>query len=337
MNSVKNIIRKIFGDKIVYRIIALKHRNALKKCYSVDFKKYKKHSSVFGTNSFGKIESEITLRYHSIEKGFLHDSIRPRFAQKRVEELIVLLKKIELDKNNHRVQIQSAIINLCKYYEYHLGLEIDISDYFKKEDYDLFICHLISEEKPIINHTKESYFQFKDSAFNKFSISRSSVRKFTGDKISQQILHNVIDLANHAPSVCNRQPVNIHIVENKTLIDKILEIQGGLKGYSDELSQLIVVTSDRNYFYSVGERHQLYIDGGIYLMNLLYALHFYGIGACPAHWGMPYQADYKAMKLLKLKESEQIISLIAIGVPTDNFPSTLSLRKTSEENLFIHN
>jgi nitroreductase len=131
--------------------------------------------------------------------------------------------------------------------------------------------------------------------------------------------------------------VNVHLIENKILIDTILELQGGLKGYSANLSQLIVLTSDRNFFYSAGERYQLYIDGGIYLMNLLYALHFYGIVACPAHWGMPYQADIKMTDLLNLKNSEQIISLIAIGVPTNEFNTTLSLRKSSNENLFIHN
>jgi nitroreductase len=324
---------------LIKKLIPLKIKQYLSLLiqYIHDFNMYLKHSSLVKKNSFGKIESEITLRYHSIEKGFLHDPIRPRFAKKRVEDLIVLIKKIEIDKYSHRVQIQSALLNLCRYYDYHLSNDIDISDYLKKEDYDLYKQLLISDDEPIKHHTKESFFQFKDSVFSNFSISRGSIRKFTGKKIKIDVLQNVIDLANHAPSVCNRQPVNVHLIENKLLIDKILEIQGGLQGYSDELSQLFVITSDRNYFYSVGERHQLYIDGGIYLMNLLYALHFYGIGACPAHWGMPFQADKKIMKLLNLKKSEQIVSLIAIGVPTDEFSTTLSLRKSSYENLFIHN
>ncbi|MDD2493995.1 MAG: nitroreductase family protein [Tissierellia bacterium] len=301
-----------------------------------DFRMYYKHSSVFKMDTYGKIESEITLRYHSIEKGFLHNPIRPRFAKKRVEDLIALIKQVEIDKNFNRIQIQSALLNLCNYYEYHLKGNIDISDYFLRDDYDLFKRLLTFENKPIKYHSKDSFFKNNKSDFKNFSISRASVRSFTGEKTKIEIIKKVVDLANHAPSVCNRQSINVHLVENKLLIDKILEIQGGLKGYSDDLSQLIVVTSDRNYFYSVGERHQLYIDGGIYIMNFLYALHFYGVGACPAHWGMPYQADEKVLKLLNLKEGEQIISLVAIGVTTENFSTTLSLRKASDENLFIH-
>lgn len=326
----KDLIKVVIGKKL-YNIIILQ------KNFLNDYIRYKKHSTIFKLDTFNKIESEITLRYHSIEKGFLYNPTRPRFAKKRVEDLIILLNKIDLEKYRNRIQIQSALLCLCKYNEYHSRITVDISDYYSKENYDLYKQLLFMKAEPVKNNSKEVYFQYINSNFKLFSTSRASVRNFTGEKIDIDLLNKVINLANCAPSVCNRQPVNVHLVEDKLLIDKILEIQGGLKGYSANLSQLIVLTSDRNFFYSVGERYQLYIDGGIYLMNLLYALHFYGIGACPAHWGMPYQADIKMTNLLNLKNSEQIISLVAVGVPTNEFNTTLSLRKTYEENLFIHN
>ena len=323
-------IKKIIPIKVKLNIL-------LSLQYLHDLNMYRKHSSVIEKDTFGKVESEITLRYHSIEKGFLHNPIRHRFAKARVEGLILLLTKIELNKYKDRIHIQSALLNLCKYYDYHLSQNVDISDYFNKNDYNTYRQLLFLKDKPINYHTKKLFFQYKNSDFSVFSTSRASVRNFTGEKITFETMQKVVDLANHAPSVCNRQPVNVHLIENKILINKILEVQDGLQGYSDKLSQLIVVTSDRNYFYSVGERNQLYIDGGIYVMNLLYALHFYNIGACPAHWGLPYQADEIANKLLNLKPSEQIISLIAIGIPTDEFSTTLSLRKSSKENLLLHN
>lgn len=325
--------------QFVKKLIPLKIKQQISMLFQFlhDFNMYRKHSSVIANDTLGKNESEITLRYHSIEKGFLHNPIRPRFAKEKVSDLISLLRNNEFMKNSKRVHIQSAFISLCKYYEYHSTEKIDISDYFLKEDYNYFKQLLILNDQPIKNQTREKFFQNKNTNFCDFSVSRASIRNFTGEKICNELLAKVIELANHAPSVCNRQPVNVHLIENKILIDKILEIQDGLKGYSAKLSQLFIVTSDRNYFYSIGERHQLYTDGGIYVMNLLYSLHFYGIGACPAHWGMPYQADVKVSKLLKLKDSEQIISLVAIGVPTNEFSTTLSLRRSSNENLIIHN
>lgn len=329
IQRIKNVGKKLLSKSMYNGII-------LQMNYLNDFILYKRHSSIFNLNTFNKIESEITLRYHSIEKGFLHKITRPRFAKKRVKELIDLLKQIELNNYSKRVHIQSALLSLCRYYDFHLNEAVDISDYFKREDYDIFKSLLELNVKPIKYHTDKSFFEYRNSDFSIFSKSRASVRDFTGVKISNELLEKVVELANHAPSVCNRQPVNVHLVENKNYIDKILEIQDGLKGYSSKLSQVLVITCDRNYFYSIGERHQLYTDGGIYIMNLLYSLHFYGIGACPAHWGMPYQADVKVMKLLNLKDSEQIISLVAIGVPTSEFSTTLSLRRSSNENLIIH-
>jgi nitroreductase len=93
--------------------------------------------------------------------------------------------------------------------------------------------------------------------------------------------------------------------------------------------------SDRNYYYSIGERNQLYIDGGVFLMNLLYALHYYKIGACPAHWGFNYKQDKEIQKELNLSGSEKVICLIPIGIPKEEFKTTLSLRRKNEEILKI--
>jgi len=97
----------------------------------------------------------------------------------------------------------------------------------------------------------------------------------------------------------------------------------------------LIVVSDRSSFFSIGERNQLYIDGGIFLMNLLYALHFYKIAACPAHWGMNSDKDFELNKLLSLPDSEKVISLVSIGVPPNNFKTCLSLRRSSDEILKI--
>ncbi len=335
MNTLKNIIKKLLGANNIQRINFFRKKRALKKNFSADYKLYKKHSSVFKKDAYNKIESEITLRYHSIEKGFLHSPIRYRFAKKRVEELLDYLKFNEVDSHINEVQIQSAILNLCAYYELHYENKIKISDYFTKEDYEELKKKLITDLQPVKHHTSSDYFKYRQSDFNQFSLSRCSVREYSGEKISIDVFNKVVELANHAPTVCNRQGISVILVDKKEKLDEILLIQGGLKGYSDNLSQLIVLTSDRNYFYSIGERYQLYIDGGIYLMNLLYALHYYEIAACPAHWGMPVEADAKVQKIIGLKESEKIICLIAVGKPVGNFKTTLSLRRPYNENFRI--
>ena len=337
MKNVKDILNVIIGEKNIQRFRNFIYRRTLRRDFLTDYKLYKKHSSVFKKNTYNKIESEITLRYHSLEKGFLYNPIKYRFAKTRVIELISYIKLVEVTNHINEVQIQSAILNLCKYYEIHIENGVNISDYYSQADYDSFKKKLLVDYQTVSCHTASDYFKFRQSSFDLFSVSRHSVRNFSGEKISVEVIQNVVDLANHAPSVCNRQGVFVNLIENKNIIDQILEIHGGLKGYSEKISQLIILTSDRNYFYSVGERHQLYIDGGIYLMNLLYALHYYEITACPAHWGMPNEYDFKVQEIVGLNESEKIICLIAIGKPNKSFKTTLSLRRTHKENLRIQN
>lgn len=335
MNEIKTITKKLLGEKTIAKIKGYRNSRILRKNYIEDYKLYKKHSSVFNKDTFNKKESEITLLYHSIEKGFLYDPIRFRFAERKIKELIKYLKSIDLPDVNNHTHIQAAILNLCAYYDIHQKNQIDISDYFPIEDYEYLKSYLKISGDPVKYHTKDMFFKSIYSDFKEFSSSRSSVRNFTGEKIPIEIFQQVIDLANKAPSVCNRQSISVYLLENKQKIDSILNIQGGLKGYDEKLSQLIVLTSDRNYFYSIGERNQLFIDGGIYLMNLLYALHFYQIGACPAHWGLTIDADKKVQNIIGLRDSEKIICLIAVGIPENNFRTTLSLRKPASENLHI--
>jgi nitroreductase len=334
-DTIKTIAQKVFGNSIFQFLKYIRKVQSLKNNYRNDYLLYRRHSSVFKKDNFGKKESEITLIYHSIEKGLLHKTIRYRFAKEKIIKLIKCLEAKVVLENDFRTQIQAAYVNLVNYYNVHKENKIDISSYFPEEKYIIFRNRLKESHDSCIKHSDFSYFSQVKNDFEVFSNSRCSVRSYTGELIDERTFQLVVNLANNAPSVCNRQPTKVHLIQNRELISKIFDIQGGLKGYTNSLKQMIVLTSDRNYFYSVGERNQLYVDGGIYLMNLLYALHYYQIAACPAHWGMPSQADLEMRKLLGFSESHQIICLIAVGIPPREFSTTLSLRKTFIENLSV--
>lgn len=47
---------------------------------------------------------------------------------------------------------------------------------------------------------------------------------------------------------------------------------------------VIVLTSELSLYRHTSEFKTPYLDSGIYLMNLLYALTYYGIGTCPLIW-----------------------------------------------------
>jgi nitroreductase len=287
-------------------------------------------------DTFKKVEANIILNYHAIEKGFLHSKIRPQFGVFRIIELIKLLKSPYIvDQDIYKSQIQAAYLSLCKYYEYHIYINVDISRYFPENDYINFKEKCKLKNDIISNNECQKKIESNNDNFLLFSKSRKSIREYTGEKISIEKIYNVIELAKSAPSVCNRQPSKVYLMENKSKIDEIYKIQGGLGGFSEDISQLLVLTVDRSCFYSVGERNQMFIDGGIFLMNLLYSLHFYEIAACPAHWALNFEDDKKIEKIIQLSKSEKVICIISIGISQSEIKTTLSLRRDNNELLDI--
>jgi nitroreductase len=298
---------------------------------------FAKHSNVFSLNALNKVEAKIILDYHSIEKGLLFENTRLGFAREKIERLNKLLKKEIIRKNAHKSQILVAYKIMCEYYELHKQNAFNIENYFSKSDYELY-CSILSNSyssnfKGIIEYDKKSFYQNVKNGFDQFSYSRKSIRNFKEELVEDELVEKAITLSLNAPSVCNRQPSRVYYVKDKKKIDQILEIQAGLSGFSQDIRQLLVVTADVSYFYLVGERYQHYIDGGLFLMNLLYALHFYEIGTCPANWAKE-MGDEKAIKeIIPIEESEKVICVVAIGKPKDNFRVTLSQRRDLNEVL----
>jgi nitroreductase len=335
--NIRKIIRTILGARIYLTLIQVKKKTSLflsmLRNYGIDFLLFYKHSTLFKQNSYEKIESLLILKYHSIEKGFLHDPIRFSFGKQNVIEIIKLLRREDIISNCRKTQIAASYLSICTYYEFHAENNVDISSFFSKKDYDFFKSISVLKYTCVETKNENEYFKDSKADFLTFSNSRSSVRDFSGKLIPLETIEKVIELAKNAPSVCNRQPVKVYYIDDKSKIDSIFDIQKGLKGYTDNISQLLIVVSDRSYFYSVGERNQLYIDGGLFLMNLLYALHFYKISSCPANWGLSFDADRKVMKILNMRESEKVICLVPIGLPQSEFKTTLSLRRSINEIL----
>jgi nitroreductase len=107
-------------------------------------------------------------------------------------------------------------------------------------------------------------------------------------------------------------------VDNPDKRRKALDIQGGNRGFGDEISTLLVVTQDTSIFRDAKERNQAYVDGGLFSMSLLYALHYLKMGCCPLNWSASRQKDMRLRSLLSLAPSEVIIMLIAAGeIPSD--------------------
>lgn len=340
---MKRFIKKIIGgnkEAPIYRF-----SSKLFKTYSpyisiwtnmvYDTSFFSKNSTLFTENNLKKLEARLILDYHSIEKGLLFERTKMGFGKEKIQRLTINLKKEIVKKNALHSQILVAYKIMCEYYELHQDNKFNIENYFSKEDYKLFRTILAENYsgnfRGFIDFEKQDFYKNVNSSFDHFSESRKSIRNFTSEMVADEQIEKALQLSLNSPSVCNRQSARVYYIKDKKKIDQILELQAGLGGFSQDINQLLVVTSDVSYFYLVGERYQHYIDGGIYLMNLLYALHYYKIGTCPANWAKNVDDEKHLKKIIPINESEKVICLVAIGNPKESFRVTLSQRRDLSE------
>lgn len=335
MNIIKSKL-KVFYISIASEAVSFV-RLALN--YYLDFVSYKKHSLIFNQSSLNQIEAKLILNYHSLEKGMLFKKMKPQFGKEKVIQMHNLIERYLNIKSEMTSQVLVSMSLLCKYYEIHQKVNTDISSYYSDEKY-LFYKKKLDKKynenfSGVVFNNKANLNDIQNLSFMKFVDSRKSIREFTGELVSINIIQKVIKLANTSPSVCNRQSSKVYLVNNKDKVRHLINLQGGFKGYDNNLEQLIILTNDINYFYSVGERYQFFIDGGIYLMNLLYALNYYGVANCPANWAKEHNKENVLKEITNIPQNEKVICLIPIGIAPEKYRTTLSKRRSIDENLYI--
>ena len=148
--------------------------------------------------------------------------------------------------------------------------------------------------------------------FEVFSQSRFSVRDFGDTPISMVQIKKALKMCERTPTACNRQSVRIHIFSKSDDKNKMFRLQMGCKGFENDMQCAILICGDMaNYqFY---EYSTLFTDGGIYAMNLLYALHREGLAAIPLTMGSKFGNLKRVKKGMNLPDNEIPILLIGVG------------------------
>jgi len=278
------------------------------------------------------LKGALTFHAHALEKGFVHDDFRPGFGTKAINNLIGYLNKF-LNKNYSKndLRFEIAIDTLNKYLQVHQKLGF-VNTNTKRIKQWLKENHLYKESDIenggyFIQDSSEVKKNIKGD-FAEFSNSRHSVRNFDEMPIDERSIIDSIQLASNAPSVCNRQSYKVYRIHDKGLIQKLLQIQGGINGMATGISDLLVVSTNTKYFRSVDERNQPYIDGGIFSMNLLYALHYNNIATCPLNADLTLDKEQQVKKITGMSETECVILFVAVG----NFKTTNKIPLSKRES-----
>lgn len=334
ISTFKHLLRTILPKRVVYalRVLLRGIPQPTSGCalFDYDKKRFYAHSACSGgAGTRTGRRAQIIMDYHIVEKGLTMPTRKMGFGR---EVLMRLVHRIDDYVSEYGIddrQVCHAIGVVREYWVSH--------EDFRKEDeeagseYWNMIGEFVSQY-PGVAATKQLHFSREDfyskinAPFPDFAFSRHTVRNYIDKEIPDSEIAEIVKLAGSAPSACNRQHCRSYCIKDRTQIQKLLSLQNGNRGFGHLASCLFVVTADIEDTVWNVERTDVFINGGIYLMNLVYAMHYHKIGNCILNWSCAPEKDIEARKLLSIKPSETIIALVSCGYVPDEFDVCTSLR-----------
>jgi nitroreductase len=331
---MKNRLRKIKRTAVAV-FANLRVRREAAKAFRYDKAQFMANAGALHLDRRAAARAEIVMGYHVIEKGLTMPRRRLGFGKGAIIHLINLIESYErsfcgVDGLKADPQVAHAVGVLRAYRELHHDWPEPMPRL------DAFLASrpdVPAAREPHV--TRAEFFAAKDEPFPVFAASRHVCRHFAGS-VPRETVEKAVAIATTAPSACNRQHARVHVVDDPGLRDKLFAIQGGTRGFGADADKVLVVTADLSAVRWGWERHDCYVNGGIFVMNLCYALHYLGVAHCILHWSVPPESDRAAHVLLGIPFNEAIVQVVACGMPPEEFDVAASPRLAASDILAWH-
>lgn len=333
IKAVKKLVPKSL--KLFYKL--QRSKKSVLTDFIYDYKRYVRFSGTAALNKQDHMKAFLIKEYHAIEKGLALRHPKPGFGTARISRLIDVLKTY-LDKFNADATTDITLSALEQYLDFNNGFNIDSSSNLDE------IRKLLAKNKDrssdnlggIKSVSRSDIFSAVNFDYSNFVKSRFSTRDFSDVKVSNDLLLQAIDDARYTPSVCNRQAWKVYVVDsdNSLLRDKFLSVQNGNRGFGEYISSLLVITGKLSSFFDY-ERNQVFVDGGMFSMSLLLALHAKGLGTCCLNTSYTAERNEEFKKVIDIDEDSVPIMFIAVGHLKESYNVAISQRKPIDEIVTI--
>jgi nitroreductase len=297
-----------------------------------DTRQFARHSGAGALNHHRtRLRALITMDYHRIEKGLALPEPRPGFGRDRVDALVANLEEYS-GRYGEDETVLVALGALRAYCDFNRSR--DASDRSLEER--VASLGRARGAGGVQEVTRDRILEAGRRDLSGFFAERYSVRQFAPGEVSPELIERAVRMAQKTPSVCNRQSSRVHVFSEPEARARVLEQQNGNRGFGHTADKVLVVTSEVGNFVSIGERNQCWIDGGMFAVSLVYALHSLGVGTCCLNCSNEEWRDRRLRRAADIPPSEAIITMIAVGRLPERLHVAQSPRRSSEEVLVAH-
>lgn len=143
---------------------------------------------------------------------------------------------------------------------------------------------------------------------------RRSVRKFTDEPVSEEMINELMHAAMSGPSACNRKPWEFYVVTNP---EKLEELKGASKFTKFNAKLVIVVCGNLLHALPLKMANYWIQDCSAATENILLRVTDLGLGAvwCGVH---PQKgAEERVRKMLDIPKTQIPLNVIFIGHPAE--------------------
>ncbi len=161
-------------------------------------------------------------------------------------------------------------------------------------------------------------FQYFEHRINRYLpgdellLTRRSIRHFTDEKITDEVLNQVLDLSRFAPTARNQQPYYFKIIKDEVLLRKLSEVRGKSSSPIGRAPMAVAIVAD-------SEISKRYVqDGCIAAYHFLLAAWYYGLGTC---WIAAMDRD-EVKEMMGINQNHYVATVTPLGYPSGAPPET---------------
>lgn len=301
----------------------------------IDYNRERKQVVQAIANEKELLQGRIIRYVHSIEKGLSIEFPRPEFGYEKIQMLYGWTKQYLNLEASDKTCVYMAADALESYCLYHDAIGMTSE---KIEEIRSFASELkeIKEKDKAdgvfggVQTIKKEGQTFEQETIEKFFKTRHSIRQFKKEPVSEELIKKAVELAQTAPSACNRQAVRTYVMDAKKFIEVYPANLQGVGGFVESADKVILITGKISA-YEENEYKQFVVTAGIFAGYLSLALHGLGLGACVVQRSLRPDRVWKEFcEKSNIPTDEQIICLVVLGHMNDTAIVPVSKRFDTE-------